>query len=102
LPETDSKFDLVVTDWNGDGRPDLVVVKKSRTSGRCTELHVLSGASMYRVFVLRSETPLFRTNGQFESAVADWTGNGKPDLIPFMKRATGSNTTEMHVMSQQG
>ncbi|KAF1936203.1 HET-domain-containing protein [Clathrospora elynae] len=102
LHETDSNFDFVVTDWNGDGRPDLVTVKKSKTSGRCTEVHVLSGASTYKEFILRSETPLFRSNGLFEFAVADWTGNGKPDLIALRKRDTGTNTTEMHVMSQQG
>ncbi|KAJ8118429.1 hypothetical protein OPT61_g573 [Boeremia exigua] len=101
LPETDSKFDFVVTDWNGDGRPDLVAVKKSRTSGKCTEVHVLSGASTYKNFILRAETPLFRSNGLFEFAVADWTGNKKPDLIAFGKRNTGTNSTEVHVMSQQ-
>ncbi|KAF1932668.1 HET-domain-containing protein [Didymella exigua CBS 183.55] len=102
LHETDSKFDFIVTDWNGDGRPDLVVVKKSRTSGKCTEVHVLSGASRYKNFILRSETPLFRSNGLYEFAVADWTGNKKPDLIAFKKRDTGSDTTEIHIMSQQG
>ncbi|KAH8708463.1 hypothetical protein GQ44DRAFT_628068 [Phaeosphaeriaceae sp. PMI808] len=102
LHETDSNFDFAVTDWNGDGRPDLVAVKKSKTNGRCTEVHVLSGASTYKEFILRSETPLFRSNGLYEFAVADWTGNGKPDLIALKKRDTGTYTTEMHVMSQQG
>jgi hypothetical protein len=102
LPETDSKFDFMVTDWNGDGRADLVAIKKSETSGKCTEVHVLSGASTYQSFILRAETPLFRSNGFFEFAVADWTGNGKRDLIAFKKKRTGSNTTEVHVMSQRG
>jgi hypothetical protein len=102
LHETDSKFDFVVADWTGDGRPDLVAVKKSETSAKRTEVHVLSGASKYKEFVLRSETPLFRSNGLFEFAVADWTGNGKPDLIALRKKDTGTSTTEVHVMSQQG
>ncbi|KAH7071166.1 hypothetical protein BKA63DRAFT_68024 [Paraphoma chrysanthemicola] len=100
LPETDATFDFVVTDWNGDGTPDLVAIKKSKTGGRCTEVHVLSGASKYKQFILRAETPLFKSHGLYEFAVADWTGNGKPDLIAFKKRDTASGTTEVHVMGQ--
>jgi hypothetical protein len=102
LHETDSRFDFLVTDWNGDGRPDLVVIKKSRTNGKCTEVHVLSGASSYQRWILRAETPVFRSHGVCEFAVADWTGDNKPDLIVFRKRDALSNTTEVEVVSQQG
>jgi hypothetical protein len=101
LHETDSKFDFVVTDWNGDGRPDLLMVKKSDTNGRCTEVHVLSGASTYKDFILRSETPLFKSNGLYDFAVAGRNDNGKPDLIALRKKLTEIDTMEMHVMSQQ-
>ena len=100
LPETDSKYAFVVTDWNGDGRPDLVAVRKGESSRKCAEVHVLSGASRYKDFLLRAETPLFQSSGSCEFAVADWTGNGRPDLIAFKKRDTGTNSTEVHVMSQ--
>ncbi|KAF2830394.1 HET-domain-containing protein [Ophiobolus disseminans] len=100
LHETDSKFDFIVTDWNGDGRPDLVAVKKSETSVKRTEVHVLSGGSGFKEFILQTETPLFRSNGLCEFAVADWTCDGKPDLIAFKKSQTGTNSTEIHVMSQ--
>ncbi|CAN9409476.1 unnamed protein product [Alternaria alternata] len=100
LHETDSKWDFVVADWNGDGKPDLVAIKKSETATKCTEVHVLSGASSFQEFSLRAETPLFRSHGLFEFAVADWTRNGKPDLIAFKKKKTASNSTEVHVMSQ--
>lgn len=100
LHETDSQFDFIVTDWNGDGRPDLVAVKKSRINGKCTEIHVLSGASTYKNFILRAELPIFKTSGLFEFAVADWTGNKKPDLIAFKKRDPKLRTTEVQVISQ--
>lgn len=99
LHETDASWDFTVTDWNGDGRPDLVAIRKSSSSGKCTEVHVLSGASMYKEFILRAETPLFRSDGTFEFAVTDWTGSGKPDLVALAKRDTGSHMTEVHVMT---
>ncbi|CAN9375546.1 unnamed protein product [Alternaria sp. RS040] len=102
LHETDSKWDFVVADWNGDGKPDLVAIKKSETTTKCTEVHVLSGASSFQEFSLRAETPLFSSHGLFEFAVADWTRNGKPDLIAFKKKGTATNNTEVHVMSQLG
>ncbi|KAH3976696.1 hypothetical protein HBH98_011560 [Parastagonospora nodorum] len=101
LHETDDTWDFLVTDWNGDGHQDLVAIKKSNSSDKCTSVHVLSGASIYKEFILRAETPLYRSYSMFEFAVADWTKNGKPDLIAVAKD-TESNSTEVHVMTQQG
>jgi hypothetical protein len=100
LHETDATFDFAVTDWNADGRPDLVAVKKSNTSKNSTEVHVLSGASNYKNFILHSETALHRTDGTFEFAVADWTRDGRLDLVAIKKRNTGSNSTEVHIMAR--
>ncbi|MBZ4322356.1 FG-GAP repeat domain-containing protein [Streptomyces huiliensis] len=41
LHETDDTFATATADWNRDGRPDLVAVKKSRTGTGSTEVHVL-------------------------------------------------------------
>ncbi|KAL1793766.1 hypothetical protein ACET3X_008748 [Alternaria dauci] len=101
LHETDSTWDFVVADWNGDSAPDLVAIKKSETTTKCTEVHVLSGSSYFQEFILRAETPLSRSHGLFEFAVADWSGNGRPDLIAFKKKETATNSTEVHVMSQR-
>ena len=99
LHETDATFEFAVTDWNADGRPDLVAVKKSVTSTDSTEVHVLSGASNYKDFILHSGTALHRTDGMFEFAVADWTRDGRPDLVAIKKRNTGTNSTEVHIMA---
>ena len=40
---TDDRHDLSVTDWNGDGRLDLLVVQKSGTASGRTEARVLAG-----------------------------------------------------------
>ncbi|KAG7420461.1 Vegetative incompatibility protein HET-E-1 [Fusarium oxysporum f. sp. raphani] len=102
LHETDVTFDFAVADWNADGCPDLVVVKKSNTSSGSTELHVLSGASNYKNFILHSETALHRTLGMFEFMVADWTRDGGLDLVAIKKRNTESHSTEVHIMGGRG
>jgi hypothetical protein len=99
LPETDSTYDFVVTDWNGDGRPDLVAIQKSSNSKSSTQVHVLSGASGYKNFILHSDTALHKTDGTFEFAVADWTRDGRLDLVAFKKKFTGTNSTEVHIMA---
>ena len=99
LDETDATFEFDVTDWNADGRPDLVAIKKSNTSRKATEVHVLSGASEFKRSILRSETALHSTDGSFQFAVADWTRDGRPDLIAIKKKNTKTNSTEVHVMA---
>jgi hypothetical protein len=99
LQETDATFDFAVTDWNADGRPDLVAIKKSRTSSKTTEVHVLSGASNFRKYILHSETALHRTDSAFDFAVADWTRNGRPDLVAIKKRNTASGSAEVQIMA---
>ena len=96
------QMDFALTYYNGDGRPDLVVIKKSRMNGKCTEVRVLSGASTYQKWILRAEIPVFRSHGVCEFAVTDWTGDNKPDLIVFRKRDAMSNTTDVKVVSQEG
>jgi hypothetical protein len=41
LHPTDNTFDFAMTDWNGDGKPDLVAIKKSNTGTNSTEIHIL-------------------------------------------------------------
>lgn len=74
-------------------------MKKSNTSSSSTEVRVLSGASNYKNFILHSETALHKTDGTFECTVADWTRDGRPDLVAIKKRNTGSNSTEVHTMA---
>jgi Ser-tRNA(Ala) deacylase AlaX len=99
LHETDSTFQFMMTDWNGDGRPDLVAVEKSNTGTNSTEVHVLSGASNFKSFLLHSGTALHKTDGTFDFAMTDWNGTGRPDLVAIKKRNTGTNSTEVHIMA---
>jgi hypothetical protein len=97
LHEFGPSFDFALTNWNAYRRPDLVAIKKSSSSSVPTEIHVLSGASLYKKSILRAEVPLYRTNGLFEFALADWTRDGRPDLVAVQTNDTRSKRTEVSV-----
>lgn len=98
LSETDHTFDFAVRDWNADGRPDVIAVKKSNTGSGKTEVHVLSGASNFQNFILQSATALDPTDTTFEFGVGDYNHDGKLDLYAFKKSNTGTGSTEVHVL----
>lgn len=89
LHETDANFEFALA-----SNRDLVAIKKSNTGTRSTEVHVLSAASGYRQFVLQTGTALHETDATFEFALA-----GNRDLFAIKKSRTGTNSTEVHVLS---
>ncbi|GFF59145.1 hypothetical protein IFM46972_11303, partial [Aspergillus udagawae] len=90
---------ILHTDWNGDGRPDLVAIKKSGTGTGKTEVHILSGASNFQNFILHTGTVLHETDNTFDFIMTDWNGDGRPDLVAIKKSQTGTNSTEVHILS---
>ena len=99
LHETGNNFDFDVADWDQDGKPDLVAIKKSGTESRSTEVHILSGRSNYQQFILQTGTALHETGNNFDFDVADWNRDGKADVIAIKKSSTGTNSTEVHILS---
>lgn len=99
LHQTDHSFQFAVADWNKDGRQDLFIIKKSNTGTRSTEVSILSGASNFQNYLLQTGTPLHQTDETFTFGVADWTGDGKPDLFIIKKSNTGSRSTEVSILS---
>ncbi|KAL7914424.1 hypothetical protein GGI35DRAFT_476241 [Trichoderma velutinum] len=99
LHNTDDTFGFVMTDWNGDGRPDLVAIKKSSTGSNSTEVHILSGASRFQEFILQRGTALHNTDNTFDFTMTDWNGSSHPDLIAIKKGNTSSKSTEVHILS---
>jgi surface antigen len=88
-----------MTDWNRDGFSDLVEIKKSSTGSRSTEVHVLSGATNFRQFILQTGTALGEVGSDFEFEMTDWNRDGRSDLVAIKKSSTGSRSTEVHVLS---
>ncbi|WP_221495445.1 FG-GAP-like repeat-containing protein, partial [Streptomyces netropsis] len=99
LHETDDTFATATTDWDRDGRPDLVAVKKSRTGTNSTEVHILSGASNFQRYILQTGTALHETDASFDFAITDWDRDTRPDLVAVKKNRTGTNSTEVHILS---
>jgi hypothetical protein len=98
LGPTDSRHVFSVTDWNFDGRPDLVVVQKSGTASGHTELRVLDGASFLQRNLQETPTVLGPTGDCHAFSVADWNADGHPDLAVVQKCGTPSGHTEVRVL----
>ena len=99
LGETDSRHDVSMADWNGDGRLDLVVVQKSGTAGKKTEVRVLDGAANFSRYRMQSKTALGPTDDRYAFSVADWNGDGRLDLVTLQKSGTASGRTEARVLA---
>lgn len=96
LPETDGVWTLA--DWNGDGIPDLIFIKTSNTRTGEVEVHVASGALNYQSRMSESRsTVLPETNGTW--MMADFTGDGKFDLIYIKTAKCATRRVEVHVAS---
>ncbi|HYX39450.1 MAG TPA: FG-GAP-like repeat-containing protein [Oligoflexus sp.] len=99
LHETGNNFELLLGNYDGDQLPDLFAIKKSGTGSQSTEVHVLSGASNYRSFVLNTGTGLHETGENVEFKLTDWDGDGRSDVAAMIKNSTGTSSTEVHILS---
>jgi len=99
---------VVVADWQffiapfrGDGQADLFGIHVRGTGSGQVEVHVLSAASGYRNFILHAATPIGAiVAGQFEFALGSLAGDDRSDLFAIAMNNTGSNTIEVHALSE--
>lgn len=89
LHETDKRFQFCLA-----RNRDLFAIKKSSTGSNSTEIHVLSAADNYQSFSLHTGTALHETDENFDFVLA-----ANRDLIAIKKRGTGTNSTEVHILS---
>ena len=99
LNKTNDSWKFFMVNWDGGSKPDLAAVCTRHTGSGSTEVHILSGESNYSSFILHTGTALPETSGEFEFVMADWNNDGKPDLVAIKKNGTGTNKTEVHVLS---
>ncbi|MCU7723813.1 VCBS repeat-containing protein [Actinoplanes sp. KI2] len=98
LGPTDARHDMLVADMNGDNVPDLVVVYQADTASGKTEVQVLDGASGFQRELQHSVTALGPTDARHEFSIADWNGDGRPDLVDVQRSGTKSRKTEIRVL----
>jgi hypothetical protein len=98
---TGGEWKFLVGDYNHDGFLDVYAIQKAGTGSGSTEVHVLSGASTFKSWLLHTATPLGQTGADhaWDFALLDMNGDGIPDLVGIDKVGTGSGTTELHVLS---
>jgi len=95
-PETDGVW--MMADYDKDGIPDLVFIKTSNTGTGLVEVHIASGKSVYQTRILETGTT-FKPESDGVWTMADYDGDGVPDLV-FIKTAnTPSNMVEVHIAS---
>lgn len=106
LPETDATWDFECGDFGYGDKPDLYAIQKSGTVSGRTEINVLTGDSEFQSIVLSTPTALHETGDNFEFGVANWLTQSYvvdtwDDVVAFKKSATGSSSTEVHILNGQ-
>lgn len=96
-----SDWTYLVAPYRGDGQPDLYsICLRGCGSGR-VEVHVLSAASNYSVFVAHIATGLgvIPVSQHPEIHLGSYAGDGQEDLFLVLDHGTGSGRVEVHVLS---
>ncbi|MEU8661295.1 FG-GAP repeat domain-containing protein [Actinoplanes philippinensis] len=98
LGPLDGRHELALADWNGDGRPDLFVVKGTATATGKTEVRIMDGATSFSALLLDRATALGATDDRHDYTVTDWDGDKRPDLVVVQRSGTASGRTEVTVL----
>ncbi|GIF17020.1 hypothetical protein Ate01nite_70520 [Actinoplanes teichomyceticus] len=98
LAPADERHHISMADWNGDRRADMVVVQGAGTTTGRTEVRVLNGATNFQALVLNTATALGPADQRYAFSVADWNGDGRPDLVAVQRSGTASGRTELRVV----
>ncbi len=88
LGSLDGRHALAMADWNGDKRPDLLVVKGTGTVTGTTEVRIMNGVGNLSFLLLNTATVLGPAEEGDLYSVADWNGDGRPDLMALQKSGT--------------
>ena len=96
---SDNQWVYRLGDYNGDGRLDLYAINKMGAGGR-TEVHVLNGANAFQTFLLQRSTAAMALGNGYSWGldVADYNGDGKPDLY-LIGKVGSTGRTEVHVLN---
>ncbi len=86
---------FVLSDYNGNGIMDLFCFKNEKEK---TEVHVLNGENNFKSFLFEYKTALHNFDNSFEFKIGNFK-NPIPDIYCIKKNKTGSQSTEIHILS---
>ncbi len=98
---TNNAWVFAVDDYNRDGHPDVYMIKRTNTGTNSTEVHILNGADNFQSYLLQTGTAYAETgtDNDYAYGVADFNGDGYPDVYVIARANTGTNSTELHVLN---
>ena len=99
LHQTGNNFSFLLGDYNHNGYLDLYAIKKSKTGTNSTEIHILNGKNNFKSWILQTGTILHETGENWEFCLGDYNKDGFVDLFGIKKFETGTNSTEIHILS---
>ncbi len=88
--------------YNRDSRPDLYGFKAKNTGTNKLEVHVLGRVGDYQTFLLHIGSAITEQDAveNFVGySIADYNGDGNPDLFALKAKATGTGKLEVHVLN---
>ena len=98
LHETGNNCKFCVGDYNNDGKLDLFYICKNNTGSKSTEVHILSGKSGYKEFIMQTGTKIQETDDNWEFGISNYLGNGNKDLYCINKRNENGKCTDVHIL----
>jgi GH24 family phage-related lysozyme (muramidase) len=98
LEKTGKNFSFSLGDYNHDCHLDLYCIK-SIGEPECTEVHILSGKNDCKSWLLQTKTPIREGEADWAYCLGDYNNDGNLDLFCIRKNKTGTNSTEVHILS---
>jgi YD repeat-containing protein len=100
LPRASTAFYL--KDWDGDNVLDLIGLNRGVTGTGKLEIHIASGATQFKTWLFERGTAIPSADAgspAWDYDVADWDKDGKLDIVGIKKNGTGTQKTEVHIVS---
>ena len=97
LEHTQEESHFLLGDYNHNGCLDLYYIKTC--CPEFSEIHILNGQNNYKSWLLQTKIPIKEEEADYDFCLGDYNHDGNLDLFCIKKSKTGSNSTEVHILS---
>ena len=88
---------FLLGDYNHNGVLDLYYI--TTCCPEFIEVHILEGSNNFKCFLLQTKTKLRVEEADLDFCLGDYNHDGYLDLFYIKKNKTGTNSTEVHILS---